>query len=200
MNSKPVQNQLLQNAQTTPPPGKRKLLVFSTSITKGIDVQRFNTCFGDGTARFQKWHGGRAQYMKHYAIPHVKQEKPDMVILQGGGNDLSSDTPTTDIANDLIEIALTSKNNGVSEIFVGGVPIRADTSLEKRRFQLNETLMGLCNFHGFTFIDHSKITTNDLLDGVHLNRDGTRILADDYLDALRTTFNGIQDVRTGYAR
>ena len=51
--------------------------------------------------------------------------------------------------------------------------------------QLNDDLKSLCQRHNFEYIDNSKITLRHLYDGVHLNTQGTTILADNYLEALR---------------
>ena len=54
-------------------------------MTKQIGVERFNNCFNSGTARFQRFHGGKARHFKDYLPTHLNEEKPDTVILQVGG-------------------------------------------------------------------------------------------------------------------
>ena len=92
-----------------------------------------------------------------------------------------------------MEMATAGKNNGANDVFVGGVPVRAQESLKKRVFELNEKLRSLCDRHNFVFIDNSKITKDNLYDGVHLTKEGTRILASNYIEALRDRFNGWMD-------
>ena len=62
-------------------------VVFSTSTTKGIKVRDFNNCYKMGIARFRRFHGAKAKYMKHYVIPTLVDEKPKVVMIQCGGND-----------------------------------------------------------------------------------------------------------------
>ena len=170
-------------------PTNKKLLVLSTSITKGINYQRFNECFGSGTARFQKWPGGHARHMKNYVSTHLEEEKPDAVIIQAGGNDLSSNhdesvTAIGTIAKDVVEMAKHARSFGAQEIFVAGVPIRTQKHFQEHVGELNNTLKSLCTSNKFIFIDNSRITIDHLYDGVHLTNSGTKILADSYLEAL----------------
>ena len=105
--------------------GGRKAIVFSTSMTRGIDVGRFNQYYHKGTARFQRWRGGRAEHIKHYLETHLKDEKPDTVLLQYGGNNLptrrNNPIPVVTIANDIIEGGQICKKNGVRDVFVSSV-------------------------------------------------------------------------------
>ena len=68
--------------------GKKKLIIFSSSITKGIDERRFRRSYTSGSMRIQKFHGARAVHFLDYLPTHLFREKPDTVVLQCGGNDL----------------------------------------------------------------------------------------------------------------
>ena len=61
----------------------------------------------------------------------------------------------------------------------------------KRCRVLNSELKELCRRNGFVYIDNANITHTDHLDsdGVHLNRNGDSILANNYLDCLRREFD-----------
>ena len=170
----------------------QNLLVLSTSITKGIDTYRFNECFENGTARFQKWGGGRAKHIKTYVDTHIQEEQPDVVLVQAGGNDLAAyrNKPISLIANDIMEIATKASNWAVKHVFVGGVTVRETQFTKERLNELNRVLASLCKARGFVFINNDEITIDHLSDGVHLTKEGTRILANNYLDALRERLNG----------
>ena len=170
-----------------------KLLIASSSIAKGINVDRFNECFGSGTARIQKWPGGRARHMKNYITTHLEEENPDVIIVQAVGNDLAerkNRAPIDQIAKDVVEIALKAKNNGVKDIFVAGVPVRRNQFSNDDLYKLNQAISTLCHQHNFVFIDNAKIEVSHLYDGVHLNDAGITILADNYLGALRVKYRG----------
>ena len=168
---------------------EKKLLVVSTSITKDIDQRRFNSCYGDGDVRFQKFHGGKVRHIKSYVSTHVEEEKPDAVLLQMGGNDVGGRIPIVTIANDIVDIGLLCRSKDVGTIFVGGVTTRRNESAKEKIDELNYCLKGLCKLNNFIFIDNSNITHDNLYDGVHLNKDGVSILANNYLDTLNVTFD-----------
>ena len=65
-------------------------VVFSTSLTKGINVRHFNEVYKIGTARFRRFHSAKARHIKHYVLPTLIEEKPTVVLLQCGGNDLQT--------------------------------------------------------------------------------------------------------------
>ena len=168
---------------------RKKLIVFSTSITKGIDPKRFNECYEYGYSRFQRYHGGRVRHIKQYVDSHLEEEKPNVTIIQAGGNDLQSgELSISQIANDIMEIAHKSRNANVADIFIGGVPSRSNAYAKKRGDDLNQAVKDLCETHGFTFIDNTDITTSHLYDGIHLTKDGSKILADNYLGAMDRKF------------
>ena len=47
------------------------VMVFSTSMTKGIRVREFNKRLKNGTARFRRFHGGRVMHMFNYVDTHL---------------------------------------------------------------------------------------------------------------------------------
>ena len=174
------------------------MLVASSSLTKGIDQHRFNNCLplANGSARIQKWPGGRARHIKDYIVPHIEEEKPTALLVQAGGNDLAEmkrnpgSITINSIANDIIEIGIRAKSAGTNDIFIGGVPVRSLQYDNEQLSQLNFAIRSLCRRHEFVFIDNKDITMGHLSDGVHLNIKGTRILANNYLDALRNYYGG----------
>jgi hypothetical protein len=177
--------------RSQPPPQHQKTIIFSTSITRDIDYVRFNECYESGHARFQKWHGGRAKHMKHYVTTHMLEEKPDTVVIQAGGNDLrttrNNPTPALRVANDIMDIGLACKKKGASRVCISGVPIRKAKFLQERAKEVNELLVSLCQVNNFTYIDNSEIDLECLhKDGVHLNHEGTKLLANNYLDCLNS--------------
>ena len=161
-----------------------KAMIFSTSITKGIDVRRFNKAFDRGTADFERFPGKKAHHLKNYLKTHLEEKRPNCVILQGGGNDLPSSTPVADIADDLLEAAGTCKRFGVKKICIGGVPARP--GLQKRCYELNRILERRCKARNYVFINNKHVLLAHLYDNVHLDDHGSAILANNYLDVLNT--------------
>ena len=117
-----------------------------------------------------------------------------MVILQVGGNDLPAGRtteaiPIADIANDIVEMGLKARELGVADVFVAGVPTRSQAFVKKRCSDLNDKLEEQCCRHDFTFIDNSGIKDKHLADGVHLTKEGSGLLADNYLCAINMKFH-----------
>ena len=56
--------------------------------------------------------------------------------------------------------------------------------METRRREINNLLKDLCHENGYFFIDNDLIKRDNLYDGVHLNEEGSVILANNILHAL----------------
>ena len=168
-----------------------KILVASSSLTKSIEFERFKNCLpAQGSVRFQRWHGARARHIKHYIGPHVIEEKPNAVLIQAGGNDLAEfNSDINTVANDIIEIGIVAKKMGAKDIFIGGVPVRSRQYSNQKLNELNFALQSRCQEQNFIFIANTDLTVQHLSDGVHLNNMGTKILANNYLDALREYYD-----------
>lgn len=167
-------------------------LIFSTSITKGINKKEFNEHFeGDGTVSFRRFHGGLARHIKHYLWVHLSEVQPESVIIQTGGNDLltprSNPVPVADIAKHIIDSGLICREYGTKNILISSVPTRRAQYMQVRCNELNRILEEQCKTHGFIFIDNSNIGTSCLQnDGVHLLNEGSAVLARNYLFSLNS--------------
>ena len=95
------------------------------------------------------------------------------------------------LADTIIETGHICKGRGTETVFIGGVPVRKYEYTWERCRDLNKKLRDLCRRNNFIFIDNSDITHSDHLkyDGVHLNDDGDKVLANNYLDYLRKEFS-----------
>ena len=117
----------------------------------------------------------------------------DEVILHIGGNDLQdmyAPDLITKSAVSIIETAQICKDRGAKTVFIGGVTERKYGYTQERCEVLNRELKELCRHNGFIFIDNSNIRPMEhLSDGVHLNDQGTTILANNYLDSLRKAYH-----------
>ena len=126
----------------------------------------------------------------------MDEERPEVVIVQCGGNDINTQgengKPLTieAIADDIIAIAQKARSSGTKEVFIGGVPMRASLAFRDGCNQLNNRLAALSVAHGYIFIDNAELLGSHTYDGVHLDDTGTKILADNYLRALRIRLNG----------
>ena len=167
----------------------KNVIIFSSSITKGIHAPRLNDRYESGHLRFQRFHGAKARHMETYLSPVMFEELPDTVVIQAGGNDLKAKPgkkliPPVMVANSLIDAGLACKQFSTQHVLIGGVTVRKSEFEKKRAAEINEALEGQCKLNNFNFINNSAIREEHLYDGIHLNKDGSKILADNYLQAL----------------
>ena len=117
-----------------------------------------------------------------------------MVVLQCGGNDLptskANPTPVDNIAKNIIDTAKICENHGAEHILICGIITRNNRGyMEKRRTELNALLKDMCYDLGYIYIDNNNIEHEHLFnDGVHLNQEGSYILAKNLLHALNNVF------------
>ena len=153
----------------------QKVSVFSTSITKGVDVNELNKKYVGNKARIHRFHGKKARHLKHYIPVHMREDKPDVCVIVGGGNDLPENTPVLQVANELMEAGITCKRHGASKIVISSVLPRS--MHESKRAELNRLLYDLCVIHNFVFMDNWNMSLKHISpDGVHLNKSGDQQL------------------------
>ena len=111
-----------------------------------------------------------------------------------GGNDLQDmyyPEAITRNAVNIIETGQICKDRGAKTVYIAGVTDRKYDYARERCEALNRELQELCELNNFHFIDNSNIVPMEhLSDRVHLNDDGTTLLADNYLKALRYVNRG----------
>ena len=168
-----------------------KALLVTTSMARDIDVEEFNRGYEGGTAKFRRYHGGKVKNMKEFLPSKLEEEHSDIVVFQGGGNDLASTikkekpTPVRTIANDIIQSGRIIAATG-SKVVISSVLPRSNFHLQLKRKELNDMLRGLCAANNFIYIDNSNIILSKhiLPDGVHLNKEGTDLFSSNLLKCL----------------
>ena len=165
-------------------------------MARDINDTSFNESYTGGTATFDRHHGGRLFHsrkekrMKEIARKKVEEVKPDVVVLQAGGNDLQSlsrqGKPVLTPIHIAQEIIGTGKLCAKFGATVAISAILPRVGYHQHVWEANIFLRGLCAVNDFTFIDHSGIVENThlLKDGVHLNSAGTKMFADNILSCL----------------
>ena len=159
----------------------RKAAVFSTSMTRDFDVAKFRRdCKGE--VNLHKFHGKKARHFKTYVRAHLPEEKPDVVLIQAGGNDLPTKSTVLQIANDIIEAGIVCKEMGMSKVLISSVLPRRDFHLQLKRHELNNVLKSLCEFNNFTFIPNKKMVLSQHIsdDDVHLSELRTELLQETF--------------------
>ena len=120
--------------------------------------------------------------MVHYAKPSLEYE-PNLIIIHCGTNDLRGQKEPDEIANDILNLSKSIKNEG-NDVIISSITRRTDRYGEKVHL-VNTKLKGLCNENSLDYIDNSNLLENHLSrDGLHLNYKGTLALAQNFINAL----------------
>ena len=125
----------------------------------------------------------------------MADENPDSVIILRGGNDLptsrNNPVPVAEIAQHIINTGIECRQYGAKHIGICSVLPRQASYMQVRRKDLNNLLRDMCIIINFNFIDNSDIILSKhiLSDGVHLNVNGTALLADNLINYI----NGLED-------
>ena len=111
---------------------------------------------------------------------------PDTVVVAAGGNDISPRKSIAELANEIIDVGIMSKSHGVSKVAISSVLPRGNFHYQLQRKQLNDLLRNLCLANNFYFLENNNIILSEHVakDEVHLNFDGTKVLANNILDFL----------------
>ena len=172
---------------------ERRTLVISTSITRNINEDRFNMCYGSGKAEFKRFRGWKVKRIKEDMTTNLDHGVFDSALLHMGGNDLQDlyrPELIFKLASEIIDAGLICRKQGADTVFIAGVTVRKYEYTWERCRLLNQELKDLCKKNNFVFVDNTNINYVDhLCDGVHLNEDGDSILANNYLGCFKKAFH-----------
>ena len=127
--------------------------------------------------------GATIEDMGDYVRPTMKHN-PDLVVIHAGTNNLRSDAPANQIADDIIKLAMQVKGND-NDVMVSGLTTRVD-GLSKKAQEVNLALVDECSKYSIHFINNQNIEGCHLNgSGLHLNYKGTVLLANNFLEAIR---------------
>ena len=141
-------------------------------------------------ARFvvKSFPGATSEEINHYVEPALDNEKPDMVIIHTGTNDMynrRSSKSIPDIANGIIKIGKKCRERGVKNIFISGIVFRRSKATSKKVFEINNLVRALCGKENFYFIHNNSIKDEHLWDdGLHLLDESRHVLVNNFAKAL----------------
>ena len=109
--------------------------VIGDSHLNRIKKNLFNSSLSNGKAYFSVFCGSTIKRIKHFAAPTLVQDKPDVIIIHVGCNDVTKQKRDTvnpnQLANDINNIAKLCAGYGVKDIIVSSVLPKRDTSLTR---------------------------------------------------------------------
>ena len=130
--------------------------------------------------KVRPFNSAKVRCMHDHAKPTVRDFDPDHIILHCRTNDLNSDRTSSQIAKEIIDLALSLKSEK-NRISVSLLTPRSD-KLNNKANEVNNRLINMCCHRNIAYIDHSSsIQQNQINESkVHLNRYGTIVFANTF--------------------
>ena len=170
---------------------KKTAVILGDSMVKHINgwemEKKVNT---DCKVFVKSFSGATTQCMVDYMKPSIRTQ-PDHFILHVGTNDLTSNSPSDEIARNIINLASEMKSEK-SDVSISTIITRADKpELNKKGIEVNNHLKEMCKEKNIFIIDNSKrIKPNHLNSSkIHLNKKGDKILGNIFTQHLSKVFN-----------
>ena len=165
---------------------KPRICITGDSMIKRIRKQDMNREINDANLYLKSLPGATVNHMKHYIEPTISTN-PDGIILHCGTNSLRSKDPV-DIANKIINLAMTAKRR-VSDVAVSSLITRRDSEeLEAKRQEVNTILERALRDSPIYFINHDNIEEKHLDKwGLHFNFSSTNMMAGNFIDFINGT-------------
>ena len=157
---------------------KRKITIVGDSIIKGLNKGGFKT--DDVTVRCHP--GATTEDIVDHANP-VLRNKPDVMIVHAGTNDITKHIDTCKYLDKLIQMV--KKKHPNTKIVLSSAITRHDKNLNTEVVKMNEKLKTITESHGIHLIKHDNISEKALsTDKLHLNKGGSSQLARNFMDFL----------------
>ena len=124
--------------------------------------------------------GANTKRLDHLITPTLVEDRPDIVIIHIGSNDITHNTvdqiDVKDLVNCIINIGKKCLSYGVKEVIISSIFIKKQFKFTRIIRQVNDLLRDECKRNNFQLISNDNITREVLWrDGLHLNNDGTYI-------------------------
>ena len=115
-----------------------------------------------------------------YIKPTIRQ-KPDIVIVHSGTNDLTKDVNTMNRVRKVVAAVKEIDTEGKIKLGFSGIVARGDINKEEGVVSTDKRLEKYCKGNEFFFIDNSNIDASCLNKSkLHLNRKGTSYLGNNF--------------------
>ena len=134
--------------------------------------------------------------MNHHITPTLLEDKPDVVIVHVGINDVLNRFNQNQIIKNIQQMCITCKNFNVNQFIISGIVSfkRADNSVIN---YINENLKIESTTKGYQFLGNGNIKLDNLCtDGLHLGESGKNLLLDNYVDFLYHFLDFIESYQT----
>ena len=167
----------------------KAVCVIGDSHLNRIKKNLFKSSLANVKAYLSVFRGSTIKRIKHFVAPTLVEDKPDVIIILVGCNDVTKQKMDTadpnKLADDIIDIAKLCTSYGVKDIIVLSVLPKRNISLTRIIRELNDQFKTNCQLNNFGFICNDNVTSNYLWkDGIHFTDKGTNILAGNFVNFL----------------
>ena len=143
---------------------KRKIVIFSDSIPRGIRLREFNYWLHKGYAQLKSFPGGTSNELLYYVEPTLQNKNFDDALLHVGVNDLLNDENQDSVQNlldNLRQIGLKCKSAGVKRVLISGIVVNNKLT-SAYISSVNQRISNMCRDNSFVFIENNNIPTSSL--------------------------------------
>ena len=126
--------------------------------------------------------------MNHHIISTLLEDKPDIVIVHVGINDVLNRFDQDQIIKNIQQIYITCKNFNVNQVIISGIVSckKADNSVIN---YINENLKVESTTKGCQFLDNGNIKLDNLCrNGLQLGESGKKLLLDNNVNFFHIIF------------
>ena len=106
----------------------KKICVVGDSHIRRIKRNLFNNSLCEGKAHLNGFNGANIKRLDHFITPTLVEDRPDIVIIHIGSNDIThntvNQTDVKDIVNRIINIGKKCLSYGVKEVIILSVFIK----------------------------------------------------------------------------
>ena len=166
----------------------RKVIVVGDSHLINIKRRLFNDSLINGKGYIKCYKGAKAEDLNYHIMPSLLREKPDIVLINIGSNDINFKNLTIDLcdlAQQIIDLGFLCKQYGVKEVIISSIIPKKSVRLTCLIRELNEKLKNLCEKNQMFFLSNDNIDSSQICnDGIHLTDTGVNMLADNLVDYL----------------
>ena len=147
----------------------------------------FNNSPYEGEAHLNSFSEANAKRLDHFISPTLVEDRPDIVIIHIGSNDITynrvDQIDVKDIVNRIIKIGGKCLSYGVKEVIISSMFMKKQFKLTRIIRHVDDLLRDECKRKNFHFVINGKVTREVLWrDGLHLNNDSTYIFASNLVD------------------
>lgn len=198
----PQNNQRRVSAKVTPMKPKTRVTILASSMGRGLSTELNRrghlNCYGSVNP------SAGAEHLAHKAHDVVYMNKPDVLVVMGGTNNVSDGEKPRTVVTKIHNMVQESRSaNPATKIIVSGLLPRADSTLTHNINTINLVLKRTAADHGYTFMDNAKSISVDRelkRDGLHPNRRGIIQLCDNIAATVRDFHNGHQKIHRSQDR